>query len=254
MIYHYDGSFEGFLTAVFHVFDRKDNDAVVKLPGGVENLFNECIQVPPDSRLSNRVWRGLSAKVNRQSLMNIYASFLSEHLNAEAALLGYIKYIFSVSSPADSNFANPFVLKVSQIAKMVFRERHRMEAFVRFRLTKDHIFYAAVSPDFNVLPLLITHFTRRYADQQWLIYDLKRKHGIYYNLEKTSNIEISFTDDGQNERDIFHPDEEMYEELWKNYFHSVNIPARNNRKLHIRHIPLRYWQYMTEKKDLRIIS
>jgi len=43
-------------------------------------------------------------------------------------------------------------------------------------------------------------------------------------------------------------DEELlYDQLWKDYFHSVNIQARKNMKLHIQYVPKRYWRYMNEK-------
>ena len=42
---------------------------------------------------------------------------------------------------------------------------------------------AIVQPDFNVLPLIEKHFRERYADQRWLIYDVRRKYGLYYDLQ-----------------------------------------------------------------------
>ena len=39
----------------------------------------------------------------------------------------------------------------------------------------------------------------------------------------------------------------LYDQLWKDYFHSVNIQARQNMKLHIQYVPKRYWLYMNEK-------
>lgn len=74
------------------------------------------------------------------------------------------------------------VLKAAQTVKKVGREKHRMEAFVRFRLTRGGIYFAAIEPDFNVLPLINSHFKSRYADQKWIIYDLKRNFGIAYDL------------------------------------------------------------------------
>jgi probable DNA metabolism protein len=42
--------------------------------------------------------------------------------------------------------------------------------------------------------------------------------------------------------------EELYQQLWQQYFSSVNIAARKNTKLHIQHMPKRYWRWLTEKK------
>ncbi|MGY0039832.1 DUF4130 domain-containing protein [Pedobacter sp. NJ-S-72] len=42
--------------------------------------------------------------------------------------------------------------------------------------------------------------------------------------------------------------EGFYAVLWKDYFKSTNIAARKNTKLHIQHVPKRYWKYLTEKQ------
>ena len=124
-----------------------------------------------------------------------------------------------------------------------------MEAFVRFQKLGDGTFYAGIEPDFNVLPLLIKHFKDRYADQKWIIYDMKRKYGIYYDLQTVEYMEIDFSTGGslKEPSGIYFEDEKLYQHLWKNYFNSVNITSRKNIKLHLRHIPRRYWKHLTEK-------
>ncbi len=134
---------------------------------------------------------------------------------------------------------------------MVRREKHRMDAFVRFKQTKEGVYFATIEPDFNVLPLNISHFKNRYADQEWIIYDLKRNYGVHYNLKDVNFIEVSFNKDSLKEtkQSLFFSENELaFQELWKNYFKSTNIPSRKNMKLHIRHIPKRYWKYLSEKQ------
>jgi probable DNA metabolism protein len=41
--------------------------------------------------------------------------------------------------------------------------------------------------------------------------------------------------------------EGLFQRLWKRYYEAANIPQRNNPKLHLRQLPRRYWQYLTEK-------
>ena len=126
-----------------------------------------------------------------------------------------------------------------------------MEAFIRFQLTRDKLYYALCQPDFNVLPLIEKHFRQRYADQRWLIYDATRKYGIYYNLKTTENITLTFHEDTSDRNGLalmLDENEQLYQQLWKQYFTSVNIVARKNTKLHIQHMPKRYWKYLTEKQ------
>jgi probable DNA metabolism protein len=138
------------------------------------------------------------------------------------------------------------------MVKKVGRERHRMKAFIRFQKTADGMYYAPVEPDFNVLPLIVYFFKNRYADQQWIIYDVKRKYGLYYNLHTVTEITYEFvsaidTNKVNLPQELTDSGEELASLLWKDYFNSTNIPARKNMKLHIQHVPKRYWKYLNEK-------
>ena len=169
--------------------------------------------------------------------------------NEDNNILNFIRYVFDSAINIEEDYGNRYVTRLSEIIKMVRREKHRMEAFIRFQKLKDETFYAAIEPDFNVLPLLIRHFKSRYADQKWLIYDTRRKYGLFYDLHNTEYIELDFSTENKpgNVKAAFTEDEVIYQHLWKNYFTSVNIPARKNTKLHLRHIPKRYWKHLTEK-------
>ena len=46
----------------------------------------------------------------------------------------------------------------------------------------------------------------------------------------------------------YYKDEAAYQTMWKAYFQAVTIPERRNLKLHLRHVPKRYWPYLTEKQ------
>jgi probable DNA metabolism protein len=58
------------------------------------------------------------------------------------------------------------------------------------------------------------------------------------------------TSSGKDIAAIFDEKEELYQHLWQQYFKSVNIVSRKNTKLHIQHMPKRYWKYLTEKQAL----
>ena len=246
----YDGTFEGLLTAVFEVYDRQLDKVNLQKNGYNNNaMFEDTLQVITDEARAARVLKGLQQKVSSIGIQRVYAAHLTEIESDSNTLMGYIRYAFDTAQNIEEDFGNRYVLRVSELVRMVRREKHRMEAFVRFQKLKDETFYAAIEPDFNVLPLLISHFKSRYADQKWIIYDLRRKYGIYYDLHDTQYITLDFANIGKPADVLaaFSEDEAIYQRLWKNYFSSVNILSRKNTKLHVRHIPKRYWKHLTEK-------
>jgi probable DNA metabolism protein len=246
----YDGTFEGLLTAVFEIYDRRLTH--IKTEKGEwysSALFEDVLQIITDHARANRVLKGLRQRISASGIQRLYIAHMAELEKDDDVIVGYIRYAFDSEQNIEEDYGNKYVMRVSEIFGMMRRERHRMEAFVRFQKLKDETFYAAVQPDFNVLPMLIKHFKNRYADQKWIIYDVKRNYGLYYDLHNTEfiSLEFSFVKNSGNVITVFCEDEGIYQNLWKNYFNSVNIPARKNTKLHLRHIPKRYWKHLTEK-------
>ncbi len=120
-------------------------------------------------------------------------------------------------------------------------------------LTEDEIYFAHIAPDFNVLPIILPHFESRNADQKWIIYDLKRKYGLFYDLHSTQHISLDFSEkltNGILDASVYEASEKDFQVLWKKYFKSVNLDSRKNIKLHIQHVPKRYWKYLSEKSSL----
>lgn len=253
--YVFDGSLVGLLSAVFTSYERKAE--VVKVVAEAlhrPTLLDGGITIHGDRKQAIRVWNGLLNRVGSDGWSRLYATFLSEDAAAYQSLFNVARYIFDRGGDVLADFGNGDVLAVSQWARKVHREKHRMEAFVRFRKLADGLFFAAVEPDFNVLPLIRKHFTDRYADQRWLIHDSRRRYGLYYDGETTSEVTLDVEGDalpgkgGSIPLQLLAEDEPLYRQLWSGYYKDANIAARNNRKLHIRHIPRRYWRHLTEKQ------
>jgi len=248
----YDGSFDGFLSCVFAVYELKLAVPIIrKASESNHQLFTVSETILTDEKKAARVWKGIQENVPYSQQQILFKAFLSEIKGVENTLCSYIKNIFDAPKSKNIDYSHKDILKITQVAKMVGREKHRMEAFVRFKQTKDKIFVATVAPDFNVLPLLITHFKDRYADQKWLIYDLKRSYGIYYDLQTVSITTLDFFSQSNPNIDPLHLSENEldFQDLWCTYFNNVTIKSRKNNKLHIQHIPKRYWKYLIEKNN-----
>lgn len=248
----YDGSFEGLLSAVFEIFEYKITDPrIQKKESASPSFFGKVHTAETCLVKAERVYKKLRQLLTANGVAQLYKTHLSEISGIEDHIYRYIAYALSSKTPVENNFAHPDILMVQQTSRKVHREKHRMEAFVRFQLTKDGLYYAIIQPDFNVLPLIAKHFEDRYADQRWLIYDCRRGYGLYYDLEQTAQVSLHFTADLDNPQQlaaIADEHEALYQSLWQQYFGSVNIAARKNTKLHIRHMPKRYWRYLVEKR------
>ena len=276
-VYVFDGTMDGLLTAVFDAFALKEQPEQLLAEGDALPLFcDHTYHVTTDEGKARRVWAGLEKKLTREALRVISVSWLSELRELNTPLFLYICKVFR-QGDISRNFADADVLAVTNIARRVLHEQLRMKQFIRFQKAKDGTYLAVVSPDHNVLPLIIDHFQDRFNDQPWLIYDAKRHYGYYYSLTPNPSplratlpplggrkgegrdnkvIRVTFEDEaavpfdlsnGKMDADVLSDNDKLFQDLWRTYFKAICIKERMNPKKQLNDMPRRYWKYMTEK-------
>ena len=258
-VYVFDGTMDGLLTAVFDAFALKEQPEQLLSTGDMLPLFcDHSYQVTADEEKAQRVWTGLEKRLSHEALKLISVSWLSELKELNTPLFLYICKVFRqpVGAPSiERDFTDPHVLEVTNIARRVLHEQLRMKQFIRFQKAKDGTYLGVVSPDHNVLPIVIDHFRDRFNDQPWLIYDAGRHYGYYYS-GTGSPIRITFKDEtavpfdlsnGKLDADVLSSDEQLMQDLWRTYFKAICIKERMNPRKQLNDMPRRYWKYMTEK-------
>ncbi len=87
----YDGSFNGFLTAIFIAFEQKVNVVDIQRKSQVQKgLFTETQIILTQVHKAKRVWNGISQRSNN-AMKNIYFAFLSETAGIEQLLYHIFK-------------------------------------------------------------------------------------------------------------------------------------------------------------------
>ncbi len=253
ILFIYDKTFEGLLTAVFEAYSRRTfPDSFLRENEPLPLFYDEAIRIHTDERKAERVWKGLEKKLSPYSLSAITVAWLSESPEIDRTLFRYIRKIFDTPADVEFNLGDPDILEISKICKKVNAERLRTIQFFRFQKTMDDTYFAAIAPLYDVLPLVIPYAQDRFADQRWLIYDLKRAYGYYYDLMET--LEVRFEEKeshlltGLLDEKIMDKDERLFQKMWKTYFTSIAIKERLNPRLHRQNMPVRFWKYMPEKQ------
>lgn len=252
----YDHTFEGLLTAVFEAYARKRFPDALLREGEPPPLFcEETVTVITDEGRAERVWNALQRKLSATALGALAQSWLAEAEGVDMMLFRYIRKAVDAPRSIETNFADTDVLELARLWKKVDGERLRMMQFVRFQKAADGTFFAAVEPRHNVLPLVTAHFKDRFADQRWLIYDIGRRYGFYYDLHTVE--EVTFAEnrtpgphltEGRLHEAMMDKDEKLFQQLWKTYFKATCIKERLNPRKHRQDMPVRYWKYLTEKQ------
>lgn len=257
----YEPHFEGWLSAVFYVYQRRlqDNDGLQLYPQDryQPSLLDHAISVPFNHDHAKRVLKTLNTRLERSGMRYLLWGFLSEKDDIGTTLFQVVKYAITYPKrKVMEDLGDLHVLELAQTVKSVGREKHRMEAFVRFEHTTDDIYFARIEPDFNVLPLIGAYFCKRYQDQNWAIYDIARGYGIYFdchqNMSHTAPQLHTITDVDEavirNPASVHSEQEQRYQRFWQGYFTNVTIKERKNPRLHRQYLPQRYWKYLSEKQ------
>ncbi|MDU4891962.1 MAG: TIGR03915 family putative DNA repair protein [Clostridium sp.] len=239
----YDGSFEGLLTCIFYGYPLKEDVKITSQDNYIPSLITEPKEIKTEQDKFERVYESIENKLSPSTLRNVYYLYLSEIQGVETLIFNYIKLCYKYGDKINMAKNNDIIILVDRYCKRVSYESHRFTGFVRFKEIGPLTFYAPIEPDHNILPLLTDHFISRFSDQNFIIHDLKRNLAIIYNK---TEVTISPLENKKGEELMRSSHMDNFEDLWKEFYKSVNIEERKNPTCQKRMMPTRYWKHLTE--------
>lgn len=244
-IYVYDGSFSGFLTAVFLSYAKKEKPIDICAEGNFQTvMYAEAFYVSDEVEKAERVTNTLIKKVGRDGFFRIYEAFLSDEPGRELLLLNYIDLVLKMGRKAEYFYSEKTAAEVMRLAKKTGGEAHLLKGFLRFSETEKGVYYAEFSPKSDCLSIVAAHFCARLSALEFAINDLKRKKAAVWNGSELNIINYDSFDKPEetaNEAD--------YKEMWKSFYKKVSISERKNEKCRMTHMPKRFWRYMCETEE-----
>jgi len=238
----FDGSFDGFLSAVYAMYYEKIIPISFQAESQVQlSLDFQPYMVQTDMEKSVKVLNAIREKISEEAASYVYHAFLAPDENRYMAILKYIKLGFKINHMVDSHLQVDYVREVRRLARHVMREAHLLLGFCRFAETKNGSYYCPVTPKNDVLPLLADHFSQRLMNQAWVIHDKARGQAAVYD---GNNYVITAA---PKKADVVYADgEEETQELWVAFFNTLAIKERKNYKVQRQLMPLYFWKNMTE--------
>lgn len=240
MIYYiFDGSMSGFYSAVFYAWT--DKDGYVAREDVQIGLLDGEKRIKSDDTIAARVENKI-VQYDPYALEEIDAILRSDEIDAPDKAYLYVRSIMRHRAPVRARLAEDGVTEAMHVLQRVKREVDRFRGFLRFSELKNGILYAPFSPDNNVLELILPHFIGRYKNEKFIIHDVRREIAGLYNgkeavLTKLKKGEIELSDE-----------EEAFTRLWKDYYNAVNIKERKHTKQMKGSMPVRYWDFLPEKR------
>lgn len=170
----YDGSFNGFLTAIWHRRKMNNNLEVALQRGQAEqtSIFKTTNYILANQSIARQLWHELD-KNKKPSARIAYFAYLAEKKYLNQALFNYLSQADS-AEPMD-----PEVHKaLEKAANEVQNEKLRYEKELELHKNNDTLWVAELHPRFDIIPLLSRHIKKKYAGCDWFIWDSKRRYGV----------------------------------------------------------------------------
>lgn len=241
LIYLYDGSFDGLLCCIFESYANRE------IPGEIcpeyayeQEVLWQVRQIETNGEYADRVFVKLSAVLGKEGILLLRTVFLYGGAGRETALLHFVRFGLKHGKAALQMLGKAETAAVRNMEKAVLNEAHLMKEFLRF--SDYHGALASViEPKHYILPLIKSHFTERYPEEHFLIFDRTHKMALVYRPYESRIIPM----DAFDPPDASLP-ERQFRRLWQEYYDAIAIKPRENPRCRMTHMPKRFWGCMTE--------
>ena len=248
LILQCEDSVEGILTAIYDAFveknkmsDYQDGDISIVIGEHADLfLFARQIEVVTDLDKAQKTLVSIQKKISHLAYKRVLSALC--HFDADRAnvVLGFLINGFSMGASVLEAMADPYVMRVIELARKVDNESHLFCGFVRFTDVGKFLF-GEIEPKCHVLPQVLEHFEDRYPNEHYVIYDKKRHVALVHPA-----FCQSFFVYGDEWNVNINQYQDNFEVLWKEYFAHIEIKERHNPRCQNNLIPKWYRKNMVE--------
>ena len=236
----YDSSWEGFLSCVYqHYYGNYNIVDIIQMDNYIPTLY-EAVDIEANLEHSSKVENAIMNKMSDYIYQFLQECFLSRLDNKEKAMLDYIIQGFKQGRSIYNDLSSDKVITLYKAHKHLKMEAHRYLGLVRF-YKADEVYISVIEPSCQIIPLIAWHFTQRFAQQDFIIYDKAHKQALMYFNKQTKIIKAD---------DILLPqisqDEIEMQALWKGFYTAIAIKERTNPNCRMNFMPKRTWTYLPE--------
>lgn len=243
--YFFDGTKNGLLTCIFESFYEK------RIPDDVTTecvqcgLLDEIVTIKTDNEKAERVYKCLKNCKTKYLVSDFNLTFRSGEKSRFKVIFDYLNVAISNKNiDVSKAFALPEIQAFTDLKNRIYTETHRFKGFLRFMETEKGFYYACYEPDNDITELLVPHFTAR-LQSPFIIHDIKRNI-----LALCDGKRYKILNGGDNGVTVFMSEsEEIFLDLWQQYYKSINIEERKNLRQMRNYMPERYWKNLSEKQE-----
>ncbi|MBC8080399.1 MAG: TIGR03915 family putative DNA repair protein [Gorillibacterium sp.] len=240
LAYRYDGSLEGLLCCVFESYERKEIPNDILKEDSIENILFETKWIETDMAKADRVYKAIALKISVEAQDLVRKGLLTCHPIKELLVFRFLRLGFKYGKSVMNRLTDDTVHTLMKAVQGLTSESHKLKGFVRFSVYNE-VMAAVIEPKNEVLPLLEPHFSDRFRQDSFLIYDKTHGQALVHRPGESVIIpldELTLPEAGNLEL--------AYRRLWQRFYETIAIKERFNPRGRMSHMPKRYWKHLTE--------
>ena len=241
--YLYDGSMEGFLCCVYEsVYSHTVPADILPEDTAQPTLFRQR-SIGTDAERAERVWASIPRRISPEAAQLVWCVFFSCMPGKELALLRFLLLGYRRGRQTTELVSHRLVQPLLAARQNLMNEAHLFKEFIRFS-DYDGVLATTITPQNFVLPFLTEHFCSRLKTEDFLIFDRTHHAAAVYENRRLRLIALD---------DLELPpataEEQRFRTLWKQFYNTIAIEARENPRCRMAHCPKRYWENMLEMEE-----
>ena len=253
-IYVCSDNIEGIFTAVYNIFThvsehetKHDNCKIIAGEIGNFELFSEYIDVETDSDKTMKVTKTICEKFG----FEVYEAFLyaASCTHDDKANAIYKSIVNGFRTNAGFRLINmwtdPYMALVNELSRKAKNEFGSWREFLQFHELNNGVLFSRIGPTCDILMFLAPHFTNRFPNEDFMIYDELRDKYLVHEKQKECVVVIGNGLDPHEDK-LFSESDIMYDDLFKVFTKTIAIKERMNRSLQQQLMPLRIQKYKIE--------
>lgn len=243
VVYVYDGSISGFLCCVYESVCARELPLAVFAQNEIQPTLWPQKDIGTDEPTARKVRSAIQKKISPRALElteNVLFSCMREK---EIQLLRFLLRGFALGGKITGMLGDPVVAPLLKAERHLLGERHLLLGFVRFSDCGGAL-TATITPKNFILPYIAGHFISRFSGEDFLIYDQTHSAALIYQDGKKQIVRAEgFVPPSATKSELY------YRSLWKQFYDTIAIEARENPRCRMSHMPKRYWENMVEMQD-----
>lgn len=210
-------------------------------------LFAEYVDVNNSEKKMYAVLEAIREKISYEAYEYVMKAIVSDESRRGDVIYQFITYGFTIGEKVVMAVQFREVSDMFTLVRSVQNEAYRYIEVLRFKevVHKPPLLLAVIEPKNDIAAHIAKHFSDRFNSEWFIIYDARHHKAVFHDVSGKWEMRLLTKDEEEKIRKLDEAKEE-YSELWKVFFDSIAIKERENKKLQMTNLPIKYRKYMTE--------